>query len=108
MKEKQIAVIPQISTTATQRHLLGVHTYGAGILITGVLAPRVWLGFGGEVERRQRLEFMAIDHHVPLALLVIIYPTNGPSHRKPIRVLIFLGSISNAHMIASWAYHQQY
>jgi hypothetical protein len=36
-----------------------------------------------------------------------IDPTNGLSSRRPIRVLILLGSISSPRMIASWAYHQQ-
>jgi hypothetical protein len=36
-----------------------------------------------------------------------IDPPNGPSHRKPIRVIILLESISGPCIIASRAYHQQ-
>ena len=46
----ELLLVPPISTTATQRRLLEVHTYGAGTPITGVLAPRARLGFGGEGE----------------------------------------------------------
>jgi len=88
---------------ATQQCLLRVRTYGAGTPIAGVLAPRARLGFRGAVGRRQQLGFVAPPALAPHYM----DPTNGASRQRPIRVLIFLGSISGPHMIASWAYHQQ-
>ena len=49
-RSSELLLVPPISTTATQRRLLGVHTYGAGTLGAGVLALRARLGFHGEVE----------------------------------------------------------
>ena len=49
-RSSELLLVPPISTTATQRRLLKVHTYGAGTPITGVLALRARLGFGGEGE----------------------------------------------------------
>ena len=49
-RSSELLLVPPISTTATQRRLLGVHTYGAGTSCAGVLAPRARLGFHGEVE----------------------------------------------------------
>ena len=54
----ELLLVPPISTTATQRRLLEVHTYGAGTPITGVLAPRARLGFGAK-ERRGQLGLLA-------------------------------------------------
>ena len=50
-RSSELLLVPPISTTATQGRLLGVHTYGAGTPITGVLASRARLGFGAK-ERR--------------------------------------------------------
>jgi len=40
-RSSELLLVPPISTTATQRRLLEVHTYRAGTPITGVLA-RIW------------------------------------------------------------------
>ena len=60
-RSSELLLVPPISTTATQRRLLGVHTYGAGTPITGVLAPRARLGFGGK-ERRRQLGFVVREN----------------------------------------------
>ena len=49
-RSSELLLVPPISTTATQQRLLEAHTYRAGMPITGVLAPRARLGFGGEGE----------------------------------------------------------
>ena len=91
-RSSELLLVPPISTTATQRRLLGVHTYGAGTPITGVLAPRARLGFGGEGEAmtarvcRARMS----SSHSPAPHY--IDPTNGLSYQRPIRVLFLLGS----------------
>ena len=56
-RSSELLLVPPISTTATQRRLLGVHTYGAGTPIIGVLSPRARLGFGTK-ERRRQLGFV--------------------------------------------------
>jgi len=60
------------------------------------------------VARRQWLGFMARESSsAPSPAPHYIDPSNGPSRQRPIKVLIFLGSIFGPHMIVSWAYHQQ-
>ena len=86
----ELLLVPPISTTATQRRLLGVHTYGAGTPITGVLAPHVQLGFGGEGEvTAARVCGTRMSFHSPAPHY--IDPTNGLSNQRPIRVLFLLG-----------------
>ena len=52
--------------------------YRAGMPIASVLAPCVRLGFRGQVERRQRLGFMALDDDVfPVYPLIIYTPLMG-------------------------------
>ena len=70
----ELLLVPPISTTATQRRLLGVHTYGAGTPITGVLAPRARLGFGAK-ERRRQLGFVARGN--------VLLPQPRPSLYRP-------------------------
>jgi len=70
-RNSELLLVPPISTTATQRRLLGVHTYGAGTPITGVLAPRARLGFGTK-ERRRQLGFVARETSPPTAPPLII------------------------------------
>ena len=90
-RSSELLLVPPISTTATQRRLLGVHTYGAGTPITGVLAPRARLGFGGEGEAtaarvcgaRMSSSHSPAPHYID--------PTNGLSNQRPIRVLFLLG-----------------
>ena len=70
-RSSELLFVPPISTTAMQRRLLGVHTYGAGTPIIGVLAPRARLGFGGK-ERRRQPRFVARDCPPPTAPPLII------------------------------------
>ena len=67
----ELLLVPPISTTTTQRRLLEVHTYRVGTLITGVLAPRARLGFGGK-ERRRQLGFVVRECPPPTAPPLII------------------------------------
>ena len=71
----ELLLVPPISTTAMQQRLLGVHTYGAGTPITGVLAPRARLGFGGEGE--------ATVARVCGARVNVILPQPRPSLYRP-------------------------
>ena len=73
-RSSELLLVPPISTTATQRRLLGVHTYGAGTPITGVLAPRARLGFGAK-ERRRQLGFVVLGN--------VLLPQPRPSLYRP-------------------------
>ena len=91
-RSSELLLVLPISTTATQRRLLGVHTYGAGTPITGVLAPHVQLGFGGEGEAtaaRVCRARMSSSHSLAPRY---IDPPNGLPNQRPIRVLFLLGS----------------
>ena len=73
-RNSELLLVSPISTTATQRRLLEVHTYGAGTPITGVLAPRARLGFGAK-ERRGQLGLLARGN--------VILPQPRPSLYRP-------------------------
>ena len=88
-------LVAPISTTAMQRCLLGVHIYGAGTPVAGVLAPRTRLVLFGKVEKGAARVYGARASSAHSPAPHYIDPTNGPSRQKLIRVLLFLKSTSN-------------